>query len=178
MDVIYWFRFFTWTRCMCTRFWAWGETAGVLYFGQLVKMSALKVFNFTQSSDEMKKTNTFKRKQTCQTDLRSQKNKNLLPGAFYHVPKTNYVVTADANLIACKCCLTKTLIYISKRASPKWGIHNLAIFITKIRGWDALPRSHSPIMLKRLCGANCLGIFCTASLYTDRASCGSSKKTS
>lgn len=28
-----------------------------------------------------------------------------------------------------------------------------------------------PIMLYRLCGANCLGIFCIASLNTERASC-------
>lgn len=106
---------------------------------------------------------------------KKKRKKTLLPGAFYHVPKTNYVVTADANLIACKCCLTKTLIYISKRASPKWGIHNLALFHHKDSGVGPSPRSRSPIMLKRLCGANCLGIFCTASLYMDRASYGSSK---
>lgn len=93
----------------------------------------------------MKKTNTLNENKLVKLISEAKKNKTkLLPGAFYHVPKTNYVVTADANLIACKCCLTKTLIYISKRASPKWGIHNLAIFITKIRGWDPLPAVTHP----------------------------------
>lgn len=62
----------------------------------------------------------------------------------------------------------------SLRCRRHGGFLILANLITDIRGWEGLltlSLSHSPIMLNRLCGANCRGIFCTAFLYTDSASC-------
>lgn len=82
----------------------------------------------------------------------------LAPGLFYLHPKAIMTLffIVGANLIACKWIYGLIFQSVCRQSSDP--AVSVSASQTKIRG-ETGSNVNLPIMLKRLCGANCLGIF-------------------